>query len=180
LTRWLSLDAVPRALANPGSSSREPRLFYRVPARHPPDALTPNNLPWSFSPLRDMSVWSPLTSELPKARLTFRPQRFSHSRRLAPPHTVAGLFHPTAAFGIAPQGFSPLPSRLASSTSRPLMSLPSFSSQRVAPLVQFHPVRLQGFNPSSGPLRPAGGLDLPSARYPRVFSLLRALFRMPW
>ena len=114
------------------------------------------------------------------ARLTFRPQRFSRSRRFPPPHTVASLFHLTAAFGIAPQGFPPLPSRLASSTSRPLMSLPSFSSWRVAPPVQFDPLRLQGFVPSSGPLRPVGGLDLPSARSPRVFSLLRAYLRMPW
>ena len=35
---------------------------------------------------------------------------------------------------------------------------------------QFHSLRLQGFAPSSGPLRPAGGLDLPTTRFPLVFS----------
>jgi hypothetical protein len=45
---------------------------------------------------------------------------------------------------------------------------------------QIHPPRLQGVFPSSGPLRPAGGLDLPSARSPLVFSLPRAFLRIPW
>jgi hypothetical protein len=63
---------------------------------------------------------------------TFRPQRFSHSRRFAPPHTARACFIPLPRLGFALQGFSPLPSRLASSTSRALMSLPSFSSRRVA------------------------------------------------
>jgi hypothetical protein len=35
---------------------------------------------------------------------------------------------------------------------------------------QFRSLRLQGFDPSSGPLRPTGGLDLPTTRSPLVFS----------
>jgi hypothetical protein len=35
---------------------------------------------------------------------------------------------------------------------------------------QFHSLRLQGFDPSSGPLRPTGGLDLPTTRSPHAFS----------
>jgi hypothetical protein len=35
---------------------------------------------------------------------------------------------------------------------------------------QLHSVRLQGLDPSSGPLRPTGGLDLPTTRFPLVFS----------
>jgi hypothetical protein len=45
---------------------------------------------------------------------------------------------------------------------------------------QFHSLRLQGFDPSSDPLRPTGGLDLPSARSPLGLSLLRAYLRLPW
>jgi len=35
---------------------------------------------------------------------------------------------------------------------------------------QIHSLRLQGFSPSSGPLRPTGGLDLPTTRSPHAFS----------
>jgi len=35
---------------------------------------------------------------------------------------------------------------------------------------QIHSIRLQGLAPSSGPLRKTGGLDLPSTRFPLVFS----------
>jgi hypothetical protein len=44
---------------------------------------------------------------------------------------------------------------------------------------QFHSLRLQGFDPSSDPLRPTGGLDLPSARSPLGLSLLRVYLRPP-
>ena len=67
------------------------------------------------------------------APTTFRPQRFSRSRRFPPPHTARAYFIPLPRPGFTPQGISPLPSRLASSTSRALMPLPSFSSRRVAP-----------------------------------------------
>jgi hypothetical protein len=64
-----------------------------------------------------------------------RPQRFSRSRRLTPSHTLRACFIPQPRPGFALQGFSPLPSRLASSTSRALMSLAKSFSQQVAPLV---------------------------------------------
>jgi hypothetical protein len=66
---------------------------------------------------------------------SFRPQRFSRSRRLTPPRALWACFIPQPRPGFTLQGLSPLPSRLASSTSRALMSLASISSQRVAPLV---------------------------------------------
>jgi hypothetical protein len=40
---------------------------------------------------------------------------------------------------------------------------------------QFHPPQLQGLNPSSDPLRPTGGLDLPFARSPPGLSTLSGL-----
>jgi hypothetical protein len=64
---------------------------------------------------------------------SFRPQRFSRSRRFSPPRTSWACFIPLPRPGFALQGFSPLPSRLASSASRALLSLPRFSSRRVAP-----------------------------------------------
>jgi hypothetical protein len=45
---------------------------------------------------------------------------------------------------------------------------------------QFHSARLQGVNPSSDPLQPAGGLDLPTTRSPLGLSLLRVFLRLPW
>jgi len=38
---------------------------------------------------------------------TVRPQRFSRSRRLTPPESCPGLFHPGNAPGIRPSGVSP-------------------------------------------------------------------------
>jgi hypothetical protein len=52
---------------------------------------------------------------------TFRPQRFARSRRLTPPRTSQACFILQPRPGFALQGFSPLPSRLASSTSRALL-----------------------------------------------------------
>jgi hypothetical protein len=66
---------------------------------------------------------------------SFRPQRFSRSRRLPPSHTLRACFIPLPRPGFPPQGLSPLPSRLASSASRALLSLASLSSRQVAPPV---------------------------------------------
>jgi hypothetical protein len=43
-------------------------------------------------------------------------------------------------------------------------------ASELPPWRQIHPPRLQGFGPSSGPLRPTSGLDLLSTRSPHVFS----------
>jgi hypothetical protein len=71
------------------------------------------HLSWGFAPLRDTSLWSPLTVSNPTAHLTFRPQCFSHSRRLTPPLTSWAYFIPQPRPGLTLQGFSPLPSRRA-------------------------------------------------------------------
>jgi hypothetical protein len=143
--RWLFPSAVPRSLARPGSSSQEIGLPYRVRAAcHLPVALE----------LRASSLGSclPFATEAYEVHLppgfphptTFRPQCFSHSRRLAPSHTAWAYFIPLPRPGFTPQGVSPLPSRLTSSESRALMSLARFSSRRVAPPVPDPPA------PSSG------------------------------
>jgi hypothetical protein len=62
----------------------------------------------------------------------------------------------------------------------PSCRLATFTSSRVAPTVQLRPSRLQGFDPGSDPLRPAGCLILPTARSPLEFSLPRASLRPPW
>jgi hypothetical protein len=144
--RWLSLDAGPRSVERTGSSSPEPNLSFRVrsclsPALHPERFRAP---PLGFlSPSRQKRVKS-----------TWR--RASHTRlrsALSVSRALDGLllhaplracFIPLPRPGFALQGFSPLPRRLASSTSRALLSLPSFPSRRVAP-------------PLPGPLAPPSG-----------------------
>jgi hypothetical protein len=144
--RWSSSDTVPRSLARPGSSSPELYLPFRVhsclsPARHKCRAPSLGSRPPFATLARE--VHSPSGFPHPT---TFRPQRFSRSRRLAPPRTLRACFIPLPRPGFALQGFSSLPSRLASSTSRAFMSLTELSSQRVAPLVpdpSASPSRLQ-------------------------------------
>jgi len=67
----------------------------------------------SFSSSRQQQVES-TNNEFPTTRLTFRPQRFSHSRRFTPPLTFAGLFHPTTTSRIRTPGAFPAtqPTRL--------------------------------------------------------------------
>jgi hypothetical protein len=109
------------------------------------------------------------------------PERFSRFRRVTPPRTLWAYFIPLPRTGFALQGLSSLPSRRASSTRRALLSFhrkdPTAEQAR---RFQFLPLRLQGLNPGSDPLRPVGGLDLPVARSPLGFSLLRACLRAPW
>jgi hypothetical protein len=81
----------------------------------------------------------------------FRPQCFSHSRRLAPLCTLRAYFISLPRPGFTFQGVSPLPSRFASSTIRPLLALATFSSSRVAPTVQIQQPVLQGFDPGNNP-----------------------------
>jgi hypothetical protein len=120
-------------------------------------------------------------NELSKARLTFRPQCFSHSRRFTPPGNLQIYFVLLPRAGFAFQGFSPLPSCTASSTATPLMTLSNALLLPELPrTVQILLPRLQGLVPSSGPLPPTGGLVLPTPRSPLKFSLLRAFLRAPW
>jgi hypothetical protein len=134
--RWYSTGAVPRSLARPGSSSRRLCLSFRVlsclsPARHLAVSSTFHGVSLPFATLI-CEVHSPTSFPLSP---TFRPQCFSHSRRLTPSHTLWAYFIPLPRPGFALQGLSPLPSRLASSTSRALMVFTRFSSQQVTPLV---------------------------------------------
>jgi hypothetical protein len=142
--RWLSSNAVPRSLARPGSSSHELCLSFRVrgylsPARH--HCRAP-----SLGSCLPFATFAHEVHSLPgfPHPTTFRPQRFSHSRRLPPSRTLRACFIPLPRPGFALQGLSPLPSRLTLSVSRTLMSLTEFSSQQVAPLVPNPPASPSG------------------------------------
>jgi hypothetical protein len=132
--RWFSLSAVPRSLASSGSSSYALYLPYRVRS-----CLSPARCPKALGAFLGVPV--PFATQACGVHnspgvphpTSFRPQRFSRSRRLTPPHTARAYFIPLPRPGFALQGFSLLPSRLISSMSRALMPLPSFTSQRVAP-----------------------------------------------
>jgi len=80
-----------------------------------------NNLPWSFSPHRDIRALGPLTGKVPDLPM-FRPQRFSRSRRVTPQRTLRAYFISLPRAGFTFQGFSLLPSRTISSMARALMT----------------------------------------------------------
>jgi len=114
--------AVPRSLAQTGSSSRtlaaSSEYCRLVPAPRLPT--------WSASfgvacPLRDISPRRPY-NRIP-TRPPCRPRRFSRPRRFAPPPALWVYFTPQPRPGFALQGFLPSPSRAASSTSRALPSV---------------------------------------------------------
>jgi hypothetical protein len=111
----------------------------------------------------------------------FRPQRFSHSRRLAPPLAFVGLFHPTTTSRIRTSGVFPAtqPTRLIDVPCPHVIRRDSPTA--VLPRRrQILPPCLQGVNPGSDPLRQTGGLGLPTARSPLELSLPRAFVRTPW
>jgi len=64
-------------------------------------------LPWGLVPLRDDSPASPPAMSVPGSP-SFRPQRFSRSRRLAPRQTLQACFILQPRPGFALQGFPPL------------------------------------------------------------------------
>ena len=88
-----------------GSSSPERSLSFRVRS-----CLSPARR--SRAPGASLKVSVPIATPVCEVHLppgipcptTFRPQRFSRSRRVTPSHTFAGLFHPTAASGIRSSG----------------------------------------------------------------------------
>jgi len=147
--------------ANPSNNFNMPPMGFRSQSRHPHQESTNNRLS--------------------TARLTFRPQCFSHSRRFTPLSNLQAYFILLPRAGFAFQGFSPLPSCTASSTATPLMMLSNALLLPELPrTVQILLPHLQGFVPSSGPLPPTGGLVLPTPRSPLKFSLPRACLRAPW
>jgi hypothetical protein len=181
--RWFSLDAGRCSVAREASSSRELYLLFRVrgclsPARHCCQLRAPSLGSCSSSRYQPVESTNRRASH---ARLTFRPQRFSHSRRFAPPLAFAGLFHPTTTSRIRSSGVfpAPQPARLIDA-SCPHAVFRRAPATELPPWLQLSPARLQGFDPGSDPLRPTGGLDLPSARSPLGLSLPRAFLRTPW
>jgi hypothetical protein len=73
-------------------------------------------------PHRDIDWPSPLASELPSSRPTVRPRRFSRPRRFTPPPASRVCFTPQPRPGFSFQGLFPLPSRVTSSMTCPLLS----------------------------------------------------------
>lgn len=110
---------------------------------------------------------------------SFRPQRFSRSRRFTPPRTLRAYFIPLPRPGFTFQGFSSLPGRLASSTRRPLMLIHDLRLQPPKQLSSSDRVTFRGLNPGSDPLRQTEWLTLPTARSPLKFSPLRVYLRTP-
>jgi hypothetical protein len=112
----ISADTGPRFLASPGSSSRELLLLYRVQTCFEPACRLHRSGPRQNAfhgvsrLLSDMSMTSPLGGRLPSLP-TFRPQRFSRSRRLTPGHTSWAYFIPLPLPRFALQGVSPVLSR---------------------------------------------------------------------
>jgi hypothetical protein len=168
--RWFFLSAVPRSLASSGSSSYELCLSYRVrscllPARHE---------------CRAPSLGFRSHSRQKRTESTYR--RASHARlrsALSVSHALDGfLLHTPRGLvsshcHVRDSHLREFPRCQVGSPHRRVVPSCRFrvSPHGELPLrCQFHSLRLQGFAPSSGPLRSAGGLDLPTTRFPLVFS----------
>jgi hypothetical protein len=98
-------------VASPGllRSRVHPLVSFTPSSEYVPFVTCPTRVPSTFQgspPIRDMSIRSPLFGGIPLPP-SFRPQRFSRSRRFAPPKYRAGLFHPTATSGIRSSGVFP-------------------------------------------------------------------------
>lgn len=148
----------PPTLTSTGSSSYKLCLLFRVsgcrcPARH---ACVPSTFQGFLSSSRYKSVESTYARH-PRPN-SFRPQRFSRSRRFTPPLTVWTYFIPQPRPGFALQGFSPSNSRVISS-----MTVPSCRCSRLPANERTHQFqlagpRLQGFDPLVDPSSKKEGL----------------------
>mgnify|MGYP003574348997 FL=1 len=165
--RWFSLGAVPRSLASSGSSSYELYLPYRVRS-----CLSPARCPRALGAFLEVSF--------PFATLAcgvhYSPG--SHTRlrsALSVSHALDGLLL------LTPCGLVSSHCHVRDSLFRGFLRCQAGSShRRVVPSCRyrvsshgelprrcrFHSLRLQGVDPSSDPLWPAGGLDLPTTRSP--------------
>ena len=113
-----------------------------------------------------MNTQSPLTSGFPRPT-NGSPSAFLTLSTTSSSAYGAGLFHPTATSGIRSSGGFPAakPAHLIDESCPHVVSRSSPPSE--LPLWCQLPLRrLQGVNPSSDPLRPTGGLDLPATRSP--------------
>jgi hypothetical protein len=128
-----------------------------VAARHPPEAPQKTgapagtssriSFPFATSPA-ESTTGAPST-----ARLTVRPQRFSRSRRFAPPPAVRACFIPQPRPGLHFRGCCPPSSRHASSTCRALVSFEACPLPAAeAPGATDRPRGLQGVDPNGDPL----------------------------
>jgi hypothetical protein len=97
---------------------------------------------------------------------TVRPQRFSRSRRLSPPYSGPGLFHPGDAHGVLPSG--PFPCR-KQDLSRGHCSLAVTSAEGRKALSGR---RLQSVAPPASPYWRTNGLGSPDSRCPHGLSPL--------
>jgi hypothetical protein len=174
------LGTGPRSLASPGSSSPELPPLQSTAAPNLPHTQGVWRLPWGSPPHRDISGESLLSSELPRSRSSFRPQRFSRSRRLVPLSALRVCFTPQPRPGFTFQGFAPAAEPhhlidgrcpLAVTRPTPAAELPRRRRHR--------PPRLQGFDPGSSSRLPTGCLAPPTPPSPLRFQLPRAFLRTP-
>jgi hypothetical protein len=129
--------------------------------------------------LRDISTKNPLFSKLPTPAYV-SPSAFLTLPTIYSFSYLAGLFHPPTTSEILSSGvLLPIVSRPNSSPARTLLPFVPFSCRRVTPTAPDRETRLQGFNPTTGPLPLTGGLDLPAPRSPLEFSLPRAFLQTP-
>jgi len=167
---WSFLDAVPYPLARTGSSSHELRIRFRVrihlsAARHSHAEHSPRVL----RPLRDISTQNPLTTSFPRSS-NGPSSAFPTLSTVCSSAYLAGLFHPTATYGVLTSGVFPatLTDHL-SATRLPhdigaASLLPSCLFCASLPLPAFRVF------PGSDPLHQQGGLDPASTRSPLAFS----------
>jgi len=152
----------PRSRESPGSSSRgltPPSEYCLLRSCSPPASA--EHLPWGSRLHRDVSAGVHQSAVFPSLPL-FRPQRFSRSRRLTPPCTFAGLFHPTATSEILSSGAFP------SSQPTQLVAVPCPLDvgrnhlRTVADPLQIRLPRLQGFDPTTDSFSSTSGLGSPT------------------
>jgi hypothetical protein len=174
-------SSVPRFLAIPGSSSPELRLLSRVPS---PLFTRPLATATERLPGISLSIATSTRGVHHSVRIStlplFRPQCFSHSRRLAPPMPcglVSSHCHVRDYFsGIFPSNqLAWLITSLC-----PLVVLQLLPAVGLPRLRQFLLPRLQGFCPVAGPLSSTGVLRLPMTRSPLKFSAPWVFLRTPW
>ena len=173
--RWSSAVAVPLLLAKQGSSSRELRspseflLAVTCPRASPPRAPPLGFRPSSRHQLEESST----RRTIPRSP-AFRPQRFTRSRRFAPPRALRACFIALPCPGFQLQGF-PLTNPAASPRRRPF---PSRRWQRRLPVARRQRIVTSTSGSCSGSvIRSTAGVFKPE-RYPCplvLFSLPQAL-----
>jgi hypothetical protein len=165
-TRWVFLSAVPRPLARPGSSSWESYLSFRVRCYLSPARRTRRTPSLGFcSPSRHQRMKSTFCQGS-HTRLRFA-LSVSHTLDDLLLHTPYGLV--SSRCHVRDSLFRGFPRCQADSPPRRAVPSCRFRASPHGELprrCQIRSFRLQGFCPSSDPLRQPGGLDLPTARSP--------------